>query len=161
MDLGNIFPQKWWKALTEQLISHGYLMENIRDIYRFVSVSPKGEQFLNTANSDNQPGLVLSVTSEMEDEEEHGSTTAKAKRNFKKLTTPKSEELSVAEKKLYHMLLDTRGKLAKSIGVAPYCICGDQTIKTITMIRPSTKARLSNIDGVNQHLVSMFGDQIL
>ncbi|KAF6143001.1 hypothetical protein GIB67_041069 [Kingdonia uniflora] len=145
---GKHYSSKWWRALAEQLISHGI-------------VSPKGEQFLNTANSDNQPGLVLTVTGEMEDEEERGSTTGKAKRNFQKLTTTKSEELSVAEEKLYHMLLDTRGKLAKSIGVAPYCICGDQTIKTIAMIRPSTEARLSNIDGVNQHLVSVFGDQIL
>lgn len=31
-----------------------------------------------------------------------------------------------------------------------YAICGDQTIKKIAKIRPSTRARLSNIDGVNQ-----------
>ena len=31
-----------------------------------------------------------------------------------------------------------------------YAICGDQTIKKIALTRPSTKARLANIDGVNQ-----------
>lgn len=31
-----------------------------------------------------------------------------------------------------------------------YAICGDQTVKKIALTRPSTKARLANIDGVNQ-----------
>lgn len=30
-----------------------------------------------------------------------------------------------------------------------YAICGDQTIKKIANTRPSTKARLANVDGVN------------
>ncbi len=31
-----------------------------------------------------------------------------------------------------------------------YAVCGDETIKIIALRRPSTKARLANIDGVNQ-----------
>lgn len=42
-----------------------------------------------------------------------------------------------------------------------YAICGDQTVKRIVLTRPSTKARLANIDGVNQHLLKMHGDLIL
>ncbi|KAK1312755.1 ATP-dependent DNA helicase Q-like 3 [Acorus calamus] len=59
-------------------------------------------------------------------------------------------EADTAEVKLYHMLLEMRMNLAKNTGTAPYAICGDQTIKKITKIRPSTKVRLANIDGVNQ-----------
>ncbi|RYQ90336.1 hypothetical protein Ahy_B09g096474 [Arachis hypogaea] len=65
------------------------------------------------------------------------------------------------ERQLYQMLLEERLKLATSVGTAPYAICGDQTIKKITLIRPSTKARLANIDGVNQHLVTTYGDHFL
>ncbi|RVW56390.1 hypothetical protein CK203_072590 [Vitis vinifera] len=54
------------------------------------------------------------------------------------------------EGQLYHMLLDERMKFARGIGTAPYAICGNETIKKIALIRPSTKARLANIDGVNQ-----------
>lgn len=34
--------------------------------------------------------------------------------------------------------------------ICRYAICGDQTIKSIAKIRPSNRARLANIDGVNQ-----------
>ena len=41
------------------------------------------------------------------------------------------------------------GKLF-TIFFSRYAICGDQTIIKITKTRPSTQARLANIDGVNQ-----------
>lgn len=31
-----------------------------------------------------------------------------------------------------------------------YAVCGDQTLRRIALTRPSTRARLANIDGVNQ-----------
>jgi superfamily II DNA helicase RecQ len=37
-----------------------------------------------------------------------------------------------------------------NIPLCRYAICGDQTIKKFAVTRPSTKARLANIDGVNQ-----------
>ncbi|KAK9280366.1 hypothetical protein L1049_014055 [Liquidambar formosana] len=59
------------------------------------------------------------------------------------------------------MLLEERMKLARGTGTAPYAICGDQTVKKIALTRPSTKARLANIDGVNQNLVATHGDHFL
>jgi hypothetical protein len=34
-----------------------------------------------------------------------------------------------------------------------YAVCGDQTIRNFAKMRPSTGARLANIDGVNQVLL--------
>nr|GEU50162.1 DNA helicase, ATP-dependent, RecQ type [Tanacetum cinerariifolium] len=42
-----------------------------------------------------------------------------------------------------------------------YAICGDLTLKKIVATRPSSKARLANIDGVNQHLVTRYGEHFL
>nr|XP_025888886.1 uncharacterized protein LOC101263933 isoform X4 [Solanum lycopersicum] len=42
-----------------------------------------------------------------------------------------------------------------------YAVCGDQTLKRISLTRPSTKARLANIDGVNQHFIKLYGDNFL
>jgi len=39
-----------------------------------------------------------------------------------------------------------------------YAICGDQTIRKIALTRPSTKARLANINGVNQVTLQCFED---
>ncbi|KAF3454768.1 hypothetical protein FNV43_RR05216 [Rhamnella rubrinervis] len=158
--LGKDHSPNWWKALAYLLISSGYLMETVIDVYKTVSVSQKGEQYLSSATPDHQPPLVLPVTSEMEDEEENKSRSGEIG-EIKSLSTIKSEGFSEAEEQLYCMLLEERMKLARGFGTAPYAICGDQTIKKIALTRPSTKARLANIDGVNQHLLMTHGDHLL
>lgn len=158
--LGKGYSSNWWKALATQLISYGYLMQTVSDIYVTVSVSPKGQQYLSSARPDYQPPLVLPVSSEMLDDEEHNSISGEVE-EFKSLATSEFKGYSEVEAQLYQMLLEERMKLARSIGTAPYAICGDQTIKRIALVRPSTKARLANIDGVNQHLLVTHGDYFL
>ncbi|KAL1293638.1 hypothetical protein HN51_054284 [Arachis hypogaea] len=155
--LGKTYAPNWWKALGHQLIAHGYLKETVSDVYRTISVSLKGEQFLASSTPDYQPSLVLSLTAELLGEEENMSTQEESKT----LATSDLDGFSEVERQLYQMLLEERLKLARSVGTAPYAICGDQTIKKITLVRPSTKARLANIDGVNQHLVTKYGDHFL
>ncbi|KAI9198535.1 hypothetical protein LWI28_017629 [Acer negundo] len=158
--LGKDYSSNWWKDLAYQLISHGYLVEIVKDIYRTVSVSQKGEQYLCSARPDDQPPLVLPLTDAMIDDNENQSTLSKIGES-KSLAASEQEEFSEAEAKFYHMLLEERMKLARVTGTAPYAICGDQTLKIIALTRPSTKARLANIDGVNQHLVTAHGNHLL
>jgi superfamily II DNA helicase RecQ len=54
------------------------------------------------------------------------------------------------ELKLYHHLMETRADLARRNSTAPYAICNEKTLQKIAKSRPSTEARLRNIDGVNQ-----------
>ncbi|KAE8649368.1 uncharacterized protein LOC101222268 [Cucumis sativus] len=157
--LGREYSSKWWKALASQLIYNGYLTENICDFYRTIGISAKGENFLNSTRQDCQPPLVLPVMSEMIGENEDDSALSEAGK-MDNLATLKSG-LSEAEEKLFQLLLEERMKIARSVRTVPYAICGDQTIKRIALIRPSTKARLANIDGVNRHLLTMHGDLIL
>ncbi|XP_062081678.1 uncharacterized protein LOC133788273 isoform X2 [Humulus lupulus] len=157
--LGKDYSANWWKALAYQLISNDYLTETVTDVFKTIRVSPKGEQFLSSATPDNQPPLVLSLTSEMMDDEENKSVSGDGE--IKSLATLESEGFSETEAKFYHMLLEERMKLAKDLGTAPYAICGDQTMKRIALTRPSTRARLANIDGVNQHFVTKHGDRFL
>ncbi|KAL6967867.1 DNA helicase [Sarracenia purpurea var. burkii] len=158
--LGKELSANWWKALAYQLISHGYLTETIKDTFKFVRVSPKGLQFLSSSKPDSQPTLVLPVTSEMSGDEEHRNRLSEFG-ELNGLTSLKYEGLSEAEAQLYKMLLEERMKLARAIGTAPYALCGDQTLKKLALTRPSTKARLANIDGVNQHLLTKYGDRFI
>lgn len=148
---GKDYPPNWWKALGGLLMAHGYLKETANDGYRLVSVSPKGVKFL----SDGGTPLFLQPTAEMIELEEHGSSQDK-ERGLNPLTTVESEKISEEELKLYQMLSNIRTKLARDIGTAPYAICGDQTLRHFAKIRPSTGARLANIDGVNQHFISRY-----
>ncbi|THU53675.1 hypothetical protein C4D60_Mb10t16950 [Musa balbisiana] len=158
--LGKDYSSTWWKALAAQLIANGYLKENLVDVYRTVSISPMGLQFLSSASTFHHRPLVLALTSEMADEEEHGSQ----KNKLGDLQNPAvlaCEGLSEAESKLFFMLLDIRLDLANRYGTAPYAICGDETIKRLAKLRPCNRARLANIDGINQHFVTRYGDEFL
>ncbi|GFZ20021.1 RECQ helicase SIM [Actinidia rufa] len=161
--LGKELSANWWKALGYLLISDGYLTETVEDKFKFVSVSPKGLQFLRSSKPDNQPMLLLPVTSEMSGDEEYRNKLSEFG-EFNGLAPLKSEGLSEnppEEAQLYKMLLEERMKLARAVGTAPYAICGDQTLKKIALTRPSTNARLANIDGVNQHLLTKYGNHFI
>ncbi|GJN10657.1 hypothetical protein PR202_ga28770 [Eleusine coracana subsp. coracana] len=133
----------------ERITDCDYLKETVRDTFRFVSVSPKGTKFLSTADKMDGTPLVLQLTPEMIDLEEHGSSQHK-ENNLTSVATLESEKFSEDELKLYQKLLNVRMNLAQYIGTAPYAICGDQTLRHFAKMRPTTGARLANIDGVNQ-----------
>ncbi|KAH9620539.1 hypothetical protein KSS87_012645 [Heliosperma pusillum] len=157
--LGKAYPSNWWKALASVLISQGYLKETVSDVYRFVSVSVKGAEYLSSARPDWQPPLVLPLLDEMCEEEIESSQVQVG--GLKSSTPSECKGLSEGEAKLYYALLEERMKLARVAGTAPYAVCGDATLKKIALVRPSTKVRLANIDGVNQHLVVAHGDHFL
>ncbi|XP_042388389.1 ATP-dependent DNA helicase RecQ-like isoform X2 [Zingiber officinale] len=156
--LGKDYSSTWWKALAAQLMTHGFIKENIVDVYRTISVSLIGLQFLSLNTVDQT--LILPLTTEMIDEEEHGSQQKKLG-DFPNASILACEEFLEVEAKLFSMLLDVRFRLAKGDGIAPYAICGDETIKRLTKLRPQTRARLANIDGVNQHFLTRYGDEFI
>ncbi|KAL3517927.1 hypothetical protein ACH5RR_020516 [Cinchona calisaya] len=158
--LGKEMTANWWKSLADQLIANGYLVEKYADVYRSVSVSPKGFQFLSSCKPDYQPPLYLPVTSEMMGNDENNNPNNEA-RGFGGLIPAGYEGMSQAEAELHKLLLEERMKLARASGTAPYAIFGDATLRRIALTRPSTRARLANIDGVNQHFMKIHGDHFL
>ncbi|KAH9308956.1 hypothetical protein KI387_036867, partial [Taxus chinensis] len=161
--LGKHFSVNWWKALGDQLIGLGYLIEKMTDVYRCISVSHQGRDFLQLASNVNQPPLVLPVNHEMVNEEtvKNGFQTGTIDGDLESLSTLECRGFSETEVKLYSMLLGFRAELAQSEFTAPYAICSEQTLQKLAKLRPSTKARLGNIDGVNQHLIMRHGDRII
>ncbi|KZV18306.1 Werner syndrome ATP-dependent helicase-like [Dorcoceras hygrometricum] len=158
--LGKEFPSNWWKVLAYQLISRDYLIETFRDVYKTVRVGPKGMQFLNSCTPDYQPPLLLTLTTEMMGDEENKVAVSEAGViNFG--TQLGLHKFSQVEDLLYRRLVEERLKYARDIGTAPYALCGDQTLRRIAVTRPSTRARLANIDGLNQHFLTTHGDILL
>uniref|UniRef100_A0A0D9X300 ATP-dependent DNA helicase n=1 Tax=Leersia perrieri TaxID=77586 RepID=A0A0D9X300_9ORYZ len=153
---GKDYPPNWWKALGGVLLAHDYLKETVHDMFRFISVGPNGYKFLSTADKGDGAPLFLQLTTEMIELEGHGSSEGK-EGSLNPLGQSESERLSEDELKFYQVLSSVRMKLAQDIGTAPYAICGDQTLRNFVKLRPSTMARLANIDGVNQHFISRFG----
>ncbi|KAK4731567.1 hypothetical protein R3W88_024555 [Solanum pinnatisectum] len=158
--LGKELSANWWKGLAYQLISRDYLVEIFKDMYKTVSVSEKGLQFLRSSSPDHQPPLFLLETPEMDLDEKNIDTPSETI-EINGLAFKEFEGFSQAETQLYKILIEERIKLARATGTAPYAVCGDQTLKRISLTRPSTKARLANIDGVNQHFIKLYGDNFL
>ncbi|CAI9770713.1 unnamed protein product [Fraxinus pennsylvanica] len=157
--LGKEMPANWWKALADQLISCDYLVETFRDVFKTVSVGPKGVDFLNSCSPDHQPPLYLPSPSEIIGDVKVTDVVGEA--GVDGLTPLKFEWLSQEEAQFYKMLVEERMKIAKKTGTAPYAICGDQTLRRIALTRPSSRARLANIDGVNQHFLNTRGNCLL
>ncbi|XP_031497225.1 uncharacterized protein LOC116262218 isoform X2 [Nymphaea colorata] len=159
--LGRDRSVNWWKGLGDLLIAHGYLSERLTDVYRIVRVSKQGMDYLHATSIGCQPPLVLALTSEMFAEEGNRSGENSVEGDPKSLSALKCEGLTEEELKLCQMLLDLRTVLARNNGTAPYAICSDQTIQRLAKVRPSTKARLANIEGINQNFIMMYGDHIV
>lgn len=62
-------------------------------LFNCFSVGPNGKKFLSSANAVHQPELVLAITSEMIDEEEHGGQQKKVG-DMNNLTTLENEGFS-------------------------------------------------------------------
>ncbi|KAG8099080.1 hypothetical protein GUJ93_ZPchr0013g37483 [Zizania palustris] len=152
---GKDYPPNWWKALGSVLLANDYLKETVRDTFRCVSVSPNGNRFLSSADKVDGAPLFLQLSAEMIDLEGPGSLPHN-EGGLNPLGPSESERFSEDELKLYQVLVNVRMQLAQDIGTAPYAICGDQTLRNFVKMRPSTTARMANIDGVNQHFISRY-----
>ncbi|EFJ31593.1 hypothetical protein SELMODRAFT_408296 [Selaginella moellendorffii] len=152
--LGREKTATWWKALGDQLLSLGYLRET-REKFRTVSVSQKGQRFLEELP--NGASLVLPVTEEMLREEKSSAPdTATAS-----TPGPTLNGLPEVEMKLFKALIDLRAEIADKSSTAPYMICNERTLQRITNTRPSNIVRLRNVEGINQWLVTEYGEAFL
>ncbi|CAD6216639.1 unnamed protein product [Miscanthus lutarioriparius] len=146
---GKDYSSNWWKALGGLLIAHA----NSVAVFSLTKEESITKRFDFVCKQ-----MAYYLTAEMIELEEHGSSHHKEGGGLNPVLTLESEKISEDESKLYQMLLNVRMKLAQDIGTAPYAICGDQTIRNFAKMRPSTGARLANIDGVNQHFISRFSN---
>ncbi|KAI5082682.1 hypothetical protein GOP47_0002425 [Adiantum capillus-veneris] len=162
--LGSSKTSNWWKALGDELLSNGYLTETRRDMYRFISVGALGKRFLQSASSKRVPVMIIPTQEMLEEESKRGGLSIN-----EGLTSHKHQEttskyslqlMSEPEVKLCEFLLKERANIAKRNNTAPYAICSELTIQNLARVRPSSRARLLNVDGVNQWLVGKHGDEI-
>ncbi|KAG0610627.1 hypothetical protein M758_7G079400 [Ceratodon purpureus] len=162
--LGRGKSANWWKSLADQLLVLGYLKEVVRDTFRLISVADKGDQYLWSAtNMGVASALMLPLSQEMAQEESR-QTEALPQPSSKDPsmdTHLQLEGFSEVERKFYHLLIEMRADIARRNSTAPYAILDEKTLQKIARLRPSSEARLRNIDGVNQWLVSCHGEEIL
>lgn len=162
--LGGSKSANWWKSLGDQLLVAGFLEESWRDIYRFVNVGALGKNFLHAAAKEKSPFLLTPTQEMIEEESKKGSGVdhRAVSRGLSEMTSSHQlQGFSEQEVKLFESLVKERANLAKMNFTAPYAVCSEKTVQSLAKIRPSNKARLLIVDGVNQWLVKKHGDEIL
>ncbi|CAB4056878.1 WRN [Lepeophtheirus salmonis] len=142
--MGKLKPKQYWMALGRSLIERGYILENrvggfgpTKFSYNIYDISDKGRIFLRNDNS----RLKMLPTTDL-----------KPIQTKTIIVTPSSlPPLSSEEQKFRNsltvVLIKLRSSLAERDGAAPYMILSEQTIRTLSVVRPSKLEYLSKIEG--------------
>ncbi|ELR97579.1 DNA helicase RecQ [Gloeocapsa sp. PCC 73106] len=80
------------------------------------------------------------------------------------VATPKAEKQQtkdIESEFLWLQLRQLRQKLADRLGIPPYSIISDSTLKVLSQRQPTTKAQLGQISGLNQSKIAQYGDLFL
>lgn len=72
-----------------------------------------------------------------------------------------ASDLSSADEALFDYLRQLRKKLADEQGVPPYVVFHDKTLREMAVLKPNSKERLTNINGVGLRKAAFYGDEFL
>lgn len=78
-----------------------------------------------------------------------------------KVTWKESNEKAIEVELLLQKLRSLRKQIADALGVAPYVIFGDSTLKLMAQMQPQTLTEFSKLSGVSSSKVSQYGDKFL
>ena len=135
---GSTFDEKYWMALTRQVLVNGLLSKDI-ETYGVLKLEPKGLAFINNPTS-----FMMSEDHEYNEGEDEAIVTA-------------AKSTGVSDEILMHMLRDLRKKEAKKLGVPPFVIFQDPSLEDMALKYPISIDELSNIHGVGEGKAKKYG----
>jgi ATP-dependent DNA helicase RecQ len=90
-----------------------------------------------------------------------GATSAAARRGRSGRTAQGQVELSAEAERVFERLRAWRTSVAKELGMPPYVVFHDSTLREIAAAPPSTLAALAEVNGVGETKLGRYGQQIL
>jgi RecQ family ATP-dependent DNA helicase len=131
-------------------------------LFRKAILTPEGEALEDGATPDLQlPGAVQNSGPAQQrlSPQPKSSRRPEAKKATAPTTTP--EELSPAAQQLEQALKGWRTTIAKKLGMPPFVVLHDRTLRAIAYTRPATPNQLLEISGMGPTKVDKYGQQIL
>ncbi|MBZ9751105.1 DNA helicase RecQ [Deinococcus sp. HMF7604] len=142
--VGAAHDEKVWRGVLRQLVSLGYLAAGE---YHGLSATGKARTLLK-----GETALVL-----RED-------TLQPKTNKRERTRDRGGSrapVAPSDQPLFEALRGWRLARARSLGVPPYVIFTDATLKAITELKPTSHATLGTVSGVGQRKLADYGDEVV
>ncbi|MBZ9711958.1 DNA helicase RecQ [Deinococcus multiflagellatus] len=142
--VGTAHDEKTWRGVLRQLVSLGYLAAGE---YHGLSATGKartllkGETRLTLREDTLQPR-----TTKRERQRDRGGSRA---------------PVAAADQPLFEALRAWRLSRARSLGVPPYVIFTDATLKAIAEFKPTSHALLGTVSGVGQRKLADYGDEVV
>ncbi|MGL5151431.1 MAG: DNA helicase RecQ [Clostridium sp.] len=77
------------------------------------------------------------------------------------LKEEKAQQIARDNNALYELLRELRGEVSRENGIAPYMVFGDNTLKEMSLMFPTTREKMLNISGVGALKYEKFGERFI
>jgi ATP-dependent DNA helicase RecQ len=179
---GKELPAVFWKGLAQVLVGDNVLVRhasmagvgrgsNIRPFFTY-AVGPRGEHLLNDAEAQLPETALSGLPADMSaalDKYLNGWSNPRIpgllpgggfQRRSRVGGGGAGNAKALHEDALFGFLKQERDDLAKAEEIAPYIVCGEETLHRFAEYRPSTLAKLGEIDGVGEERLAKYGRQL-
>lgn len=146
--VGAAHDEKTWRSVIRQLVSLGYLTA---DDHSGLRATPKSRALLKGEST-----LQL-----REDALLPRDTARRQDRASEKASRARNAPVSPQHAPLFEALRQWRLERSRSLGIPPYAIFHDATLKAIAELCPRSHATLGTVSGVGQRKLADYGDDVL
>lgn len=144
--VGKEHDEKLWRSVLRQLVSLGYLSAN--DHFG-LGRTAKSDEILKGG----KPLLLR--------EDALLPRSGKGKRDKAGTSAERRAPVAAADAPLFEALRAWRLQKAQELGLPPYTIFHDATLKTIAELRPGSHATLGTVSGIGSRKLAAYGDEVL
>jgi ATP-dependent DNA helicase RecQ len=140
--LGKEKDEHFWNAVIRQTIIGGLLEKDVES-FGLLSLTPEGKHFMNN------PGSFLLLKEHdfsNTDDSEHAASNVRD---------------TAFDEQLYDLLVDLRKSVAKEIGVPPFVVFQDPSLKDMCLQYPITVEELTHVQGVGVGKAKRFGEPFI
>ncbi len=141
---GKAREDKYWMALTRQLLVAGYLKKDI-ETYGIIRMTKEGKDFITS------PSSFMMTEDHIYDETKDDTIITAAKGGGK----------GSSDEKLAGMLKDLRKSVAKKLGVPPFVVFQDPSIEDMALKYPVSIEELGNVHGVGEGKAKKYGKEFV
>lgn len=141
---GKAKEDKYWMALTRQLLVAGYLKKDI-ETYGIIRMTKEGKDFITS------PSSFMMTEDHIYDETKDDTIITAAKGGGK----------GSSDEKLAGMLKDLRKSVAKKLGVPPFVVFQDPSIEDMALKYPVSIEELGNVHGVGEGKAKKYGKEFV
>jgi len=141
--VGKEHDEKFWGAVVRKGLIEGLIDKNIEN-YGLLSLSPKGEEYLNKPYP-----VTITLNHNYNEESDEEFMAAAAGKG------------AVADEELFAMLKDLRKKVATRHNLPPFVIFQDPSLEDMAIQYPITLEELQNISGVGAGKAKKFGEEFI